>query len=129
VLNLRLSSLGTAAASPIMTHTSMNLRPTSIPAQRSITAGIIFFLLAVFARKVYRFTLLSELTLNSGFDTFRRVWFITGRNRFLAITLIDLFPRRVPLSLLPALPSSPFSSFRVAALAGHAWFIGVHRQP
>ena len=50
------------------------------------------FLLAVFGRKVYWFKLLSELSLNSGYDYLRRVWFIIGRNFFLAITQIDPFP-------------------------------------
>jgi hypothetical protein len=38
------------------------------------------FLLAVFGQKVYWFKLLSELSLNSGYDYLRRVWFIIGRN-------------------------------------------------
>jgi hypothetical protein len=50
------------------------------------------FLLAVFGRKVYWFKLLFELSLNSGYDYLRRVWFIIGRNFFLAITQIDPFP-------------------------------------
>jgi len=50
----------------------------------------------VFGRKVYWFKLLSELSLNSGYDYLRRVWFIIGRNFFLAITQIDPFPTAIP---------------------------------
>jgi len=50
----------------------------------------------VFGRQAYLFKLLFELALNSGFDTLRQVWFIIGRNCFLASTQIDSFPTAVP---------------------------------